>query len=560
MTGQAYKHLTLADEYDAIVIGSGIGGLTTAVLLARHAAARVLVLERHYMAGGFTHVFSRPGFEWDVGVHYVGRVNDPRSPERAAFDYVTGGRLHWNALPDVFDRVRIGERRFDVGAGTERFRDDLRREFPAERKAIDDYLAAVHAVARASGLFWAEKVVPPPVARLAGPAMRASFLRYARRTTARVLDDFTMNRELRAVLTAQWGNYGLPPGRSSFAMHAIIAHHYLEGAAFPVGGAAGIAAAIAPAIEAAGGAIAVSAEVREILVDGNRAVGVRMNDGREIRANIIVSNAGAATTFGSLIPAAAAARAGTANALRTLEPSMAHLCLYLGMSGPASGGDVVASNLWVHPSADFDANVARSTADPSAAFPLLFISYPSAKDPTFADRHPGRATAEIVVPAPFAWFERWTQTRWKHRGADYDAFKAELTERILTQFAVHAPEASGRVTYAELSTPLTTAHFAGAPRGAIYGAAATPARFESRARGPRTPIRGLYLTGADACCEGVTGALFGGVMAASAILGRNLLSDITRSRQRARTYHTAPASATRPAIAAVAATLRDRGR
>ena len=530
MTGQAYKRATVAGEYDAIVIGSGIGGLTAAALLARHAAARVLVLERHYTAGGFTHVFSRPSFEWDVGVHYVGRVNDPRSPERAAFDYVTSGRLHWNALPDVFDRVRIGERRFDFAAGTERFREDLRREFPAERKAIDGYLAAVHAVARASGLFWAEKVVPPPIARLAGNAMRASFLRYARRTTAQVLDDFTMNRELRAVLTAQWGNYGLPPSRSSFAMHAIIAHHYLEGAAFPVGGAAGIAAAIAPEIEGAGGAIVVSADVREILVDAERAVGVRMSDGREIRAKIIVSDAGAAVTFGSLIPAVAAARAHTADALRLLEPSMAHLCLYLGLSGPASGGDVVANNFWVHPSADFDANVARSAADPGAAFPLLFISYPSAKDPTFAARLPDRATAEIVVPAPFAWFKRWTKTRWKHRGAEYDAFKAELTDRILAQFAAHAPDASRRITYAELSTPLTTEHFVGAPRGAIYGAGATPARFESRALRPRTPIRGLFLTGADACSEGVTGALFGGVMAASAILGRNLLSDIARNR------------------------------
>ncbi len=532
MTGQAYKHATLADEYDAIVIGSGMGGLTAGALLAKHAASRVLVLERHYTAGGFTHVFSRPGFEWDVGVHYVGRVNDPRSPERAAFDHVTEGRLHWQSLPEVFDRAVIGERSFDFTAGTEHFRADLRHEFPTERKAIDDYLGAVHAVAQASNLFWAEKVVRPPIARFAGAAMRSSFLHYARRTTAEVLDGFTGNRDLRAVLTAQWGDYGLPPSRSSFAMHAIIAHHYLEGAAYPSGGAASIAAAIAPAIERAGGAIVVSADVSEILIERDRAVGVRIAGGREIRAKTIVSDAGAAATFGRLVPAAAAAQARAADALRALEPSMAHLCLYVGMTGPASDGDVVARNLWVHPSVDFDANVDRSAADPDAPFPLLFISYPSAKDPTFAARFPDRATAEIVVPAPFAWFEPWANTRWKHRGADYDAFKARLTERILAEFAAHAPEASRRVTYAELSTPLTTQHFAGALRGAIYGVGATPARFASRALSPRTPIRGLYLTGADACSEGVTGALFGGVMAASAILGRNLFGEINRPPKR----------------------------
>jgi hypothetical protein len=184
----------------------------------------------------------------------VGRVGDPRSRERAAFDHVTEGRLHWQALPGVYDRVRIGDLHFDFVAGAKRFRDDLRSRFPAERSAIDGYLAAVRAVARA--------------------------------------------------------------------------------------------------------------------------------------------------------------------------------------------------------------------------------------------RFPDRATAEIVVPAPFAWFEPWANTRWKHRNAGYDAFKARLTERLLREFAAHAPEASGRIAYAELSTPLTTRHFANAARGAIYGASATPARFVSRAMGPRTPIPG----------------------------------------------------------------------
>jgi all-trans-retinol 13,14-reductase len=531
MTGIAYKHSFIADEYDAIVIGSGMGGLSVAAMLAKHAGARVLVLERHYTAGGFTHVFTRPGgYEWDVGVHYVGRVTESGSPVRAAFDHVTEGRLAWNPLPDVFDRVRIGDLAFDFAAGTERFRDDLHQRFPTERTAIDRYLAMLVAVARVSGLFWAEKVVPPPIARLIGPLMRGPFLhRYARRTTAEVIGELTGNRELLAILTSQWGDYGLPPGQSSFAIHAIVAHSYLEGAAYPVGGAASIAAAIAPTIERAGGAIVVAADVAEILTEHGRAIGVRIADGREMRARIVVSDAGAAATFGGLLPPATAAEFHLLDGLRGLEPSMGHVCLYVGMDGPASGGDVVASNLWSHPSLDFDANVARAIDDPNAPLPFLFISFPSAKDPMFAARHPGRATAEIVVPAPFAWFEPWANTHWKNRGATYDAFKARLTERLLAEFAAQMPEASRRVTYAELSTPLSTAHFVGNPRGAIYGTSPTPARFESRAMGPRTPIGGLYLTGADACTLGVTGTLFGGIMAASAIVGRNLIAQATRT-------------------------------
>jgi monoamine oxidase len=74
VVGSSCKQNSVPDEWDAIVIGSGIGGLGTAALLAKHGGKRVLVLERHYVAGGFTHTFHRPDYEWDVGVHYVGQV------------------------------------------------------------------------------------------------------------------------------------------------------------------------------------------------------------------------------------------------------------------------------------------------------------------------------------------------------------------------------------------------------------------------------------------------------------------------------------------------------
>ena len=77
--GISYKQHPVGGPYDAIVIGSGMGGLTAAAMLARHGGKKVLVLERHYTAGGFTHVFRRPGYEWDVGVHYIGRVNSRAS-------------------------------------------------------------------------------------------------------------------------------------------------------------------------------------------------------------------------------------------------------------------------------------------------------------------------------------------------------------------------------------------------------------------------------------------------------------------------------------------------
>jgi all-trans-retinol 13,14-reductase len=530
--GFSYKQHRIVEGWDAIVIGSGIGGLAAAALLARYGRKRVLVLERHYVAGGFTHAFHRPGYEWDVGVHYIGQVRAAASPLRAAFDNLTDGRLQWSPMPDVYDRVRIGDCEYEFVAGRERFRERLKSHFPREAGAIDRYLRAVQSCVRTGSAYFAEKALPRSVARLAGPLLRAPFLRWARRTTAEVLAGVPTGRDLKAVLTAQWGDYGLPPAQSSFAVHATIAEHYFEGASFPVGGAPSIAASFAPAIESAGGQIAFSADVREILVDGaHRAFGVKMQDGREIRAGIVISDAGAWNTFSSLLPPEAPGVSSALQELNGLRPSKAHLCLYVGVRGSAAELGLTGTNLWVHPSPDHDANLARFERDPSAPFPLLFVSSPSAKDPDFERRHPGRSTLEVITPAPYDWFAHWETSRWKRRGQEYDEFKRSLADRLRRSVEELVPAVRGKVEIAELSTPLSTRHFMNYQRGEIYGVSASPERFRLRCLTPRTAIRNLYLTGQDVCLLGVAGALMGGVLTASAVLGRNLISVVTKPFQ-----------------------------
>ncbi len=525
--GNSYKQHPPTGEYDAIVIGSGMGGLAAAAFLAKHGHKRVLVLERHYTAGGFTHVFRRPDFEWDVGLHYIGQVHDPRSETRRLFDDITDGKLAWAPMPEVYDRVVIGDRAYGLVAGADRFRETLQGYFPREARAIERYLDTVGACVRASSMYFAEKVVPAPMAWVLGPLMRARFLRYARRTTLEVLQGITRDPELIAVLTGQYGDYGLPPGQSSFAMHAAVVAHYLEGASYPVGGAGQIAATVVPLIEAAGGAVLVGAEVGEILVREGRATGVRMADGRELRGPIVISDAGLVNTFGRLLPKEVAASTAIGDAAAKVAPSAAHLCLYVGFKRTAEELGLNGTNVWILPDADHDGSFARYLRNPEAPFPFVFISFPSAKDPSFQTRYPGRATCEIITGAPYEWFARWAETRWKHRGTDYEEFKGRFAERLLEQLHIHVPQVRGKVDFHELSTPLTTQHFSAHPHGEIYGLAPTPDRFRMRLRA-KTPIRGLFLAGQDLCMGGVTGALFGGAMAASAVLRRNVLRDILK--------------------------------
>jgi all-trans-retinol 13,14-reductase len=528
---ESYRQAQVDDTFDAIVIGSGMGGLTTASLLARHAGKRVLVLERHYTAGGFTHAFHRPGYQWDVGVHYIGQVNDPASPVRAVFDHLTDGALHWQAMPDVYDRAILGGREYEFLSGEERFRDRLKEYFPSEGPAIDGYLRAVRSCAKSSGLFFASKAVPGPIERIAGWLMRAPFLRHAGRTTADTLAELGCSRELAGALTGQWADYGLPPGQSSFGIHAMIAEHYLDGAAYPVGGASAILETMLPAIEAAGGKLLVSADVQEVLIDHGRAIGVRMQDGREFHAATVISDAGAVNTYRRLLPPLRE----TQDVLRQLDripPSMAHLSLYVGLKFSSEELGINPANLWICPSPDHDANVSRSEASVDAPLPVIFISFPSAKDPSFASRYPGRSTIEVVAPAPFAWFEKWTDTRWKHRGAEYDHLKARWAERLKSELENAVPQVRGKIDCYELSTPLSTRSFTNHQSGQIYGLAHVPERFRLNCLGARTPVRGLFLTGADVTTAGVTGAMMAGVVAASAILRRNLVSVVTKGTGR----------------------------
>lgn len=514
--GRSYKRGGEHGSFDAIVIGSGVGGLAAASALARYGNKRVLVLERHYRIGGYTHTFTRPGYEWDVGVHYLGELG-PRGVMRALFERLTDNSIEWAPLPDVYDRVVIGGRAYDYVTGTRRFISKMTSYFPREGEAIARYVTLIKQAARSAGRFYLERALPEGVARVVGSFLRRGYLRYATRTTRDVLSELTRNEELIGVLTAQFGDYGLPPGRSSFAMHAAVATHYLGGAYYPVGGASAIARAFAPVIERAGGALVHSAEVARVSTEGGRAVGVVMIDGEVIRAPIVISDAGAANTFQTLTkdePALAPLR----QALAEATPSVGYLCLYLGFKATDAELGTTGTNLWIYPSAAHDENISRFLEDPAAPIPLAYVSFPSAKDPSFATRYPGRATVDVITLCPWSWVDQWKHSRWMKRGGDYEAFKAEMTRRLLDVVFTELPQLRGRVDHAELSTPLSTRHFAGHPRGELYGLDHDPKRYQLPIRA-KTPLAGFYLTGADLVSCGVGGALFGGALTASAILG-----------------------------------------
>ena len=524
--GYRYRPTRLAPEYDAIVIGSGMGGLTTAALLSE-LDWRVCVLEQHYTAGGYTHSYERNGYEWDVGVHYIGDVGAP-TRTRKLFDFLSGGKLEWAPMADEYDRFYVGDKTYSAVAGKQAFRDNLVRQFPGEAAAIDTYMDLLHRAGRALGDLGMEKVLKPWQRRLAAPFVKLRTPDFVDRNTYDVLSGLTQNHDLIATLCGQWGDMGLPPKQSAFMVHAAIARHYLHGGYYPVGGSWRIADSIIPRIQKSGGEVFTYARVEQILLADGAVTGVEMADGHRIDCRAVVSSAGVSNTFERLLPAGAAGAFGYARQLEAVRPSFAHLGVYIGLQATAEELGLPKTNFWIYPHNDYDAAVEAFVADRNAGFPVVYISFPSAKDPDYLNRHPGTATIEIVAPAPYEWFERWQGTTWGKRGDDYEAFKTELGERLLRYLYDKLPQLEGRVDYYEVSTPLSTEWFSAYRRGELYGLDHTVERFRQDWLGPRTRIPGLWLTGQDTLTCGVTGAMMSGLLTTMAMVGMRRIGPLMK--------------------------------
>lgn len=515
--------------FDVIVIGSGMGGMTTAALLAR-TGQRVLVLEQHYVPGGFTHTFRRKGFVWDVGVHLVGEMSDRALPGRL-LDRLTEGRLAWADVGEVYDTFHFPD---DVSIAFPSRPDDFARvlgeHFPHATRDIERYLDEVRGTVRSMKGWMLGRALPGRLGRALGGWMGREAAAHLARSTEDVLGEIVADERLRAVLTAQWGYHGSPPSRAAWALQALIVRHFMWGASYPVGGAARIAPAMLQTVADRGGWTRICADVDQIVIEGGRAVGVRMADGEAIRAPRVVSAIGAWSTVTRLLPPTA--RGPWTEPIQALPPSPAHLSLYLGFKGDIAAHGASRSAEWYYDTWDHEAAVWDVHPDrPVPTPPVLFTSYPTLKDPTHDPGPEQRHTGEIVTFVPFDAFERWRGTPWRKRGDDYVAFKQRMTDAMLDVLFAHRPGLRDLLVHAELGTPLSTDLFARPYRGAIYGLAGTPDRFATEWLRPRSPIPGLYLSGSDVFVCGVVGAMVGGVLAALAMRPVPVLRELSAVRQ-----------------------------
>ncbi len=511
----------MTTDYDVIVIGSGAGGLTAAVALAQ-AGKKVLVLEQHDRPGGWTHSFTLNGYRFSPGVHYIGDLHEGGQLRRTYEGLGVSQDLTFCELnPDGYDHIIVGDRRVDFPKGKENLIARLKQEFPHEAKGIDSYFATVTNMMES--LSQLGKTNHPLQSAMSAPTV----LRWMRATGADLINAHISDPVLRGVLAGQSGDHGLPPSQVSAFMHAGTTQHYFQGGYYPLGGAFALPRAFVRALKRAGGEIKLETRVKKMLVQGKKVIGVELESGEQIRADIVVSNADPEVTFGQLMD-----REQLPSKLRrkvdSVKYSTSCLSLFFATDMDLREAGLDSGNFWYYDNADVDGIYTSGLTDAlvrQETPPGMFLTVTTLKDPS--KKHSGHHTCESFAFVGYDAFEAWANSNYGDRPAAYEAMKEDLAWRMVRGLEKRVPGLSKHIVYYSLGTPLTNQYYLNATRGNLYGIAKTPNQIGPWAFSARTDFEGLYLCGASTTSHGVAGVTQSGINAAKTILNcrtRDLLT------------------------------------
>ena len=504
------------EEYDVIVIGSGMGGLTSAALMSR-AGLRTLVLEHHFAAGGNAQCFRRKKmFDFDVGLHYIGDCGPGGLYQVVMGQLGLADKVEFLPMDrDGFDTLIYPDLKFRVPAGWESYESRLKETFPEEARAIERFVAFMKALAgRTFG-------GPSPELEALERRLNKS---WDACTLGEVFDSLECSLRLRSVLSAESGTYGAPPSRATAAMHAFILNEYMKGAYYVRGGSRALIDALVGAIEESGGQIRLRSRVRRILVEGGRAAGVELAKGEVFRARHIVSNADAKRTFLEMVGEEHIS-AALRERLRAYRMSLPLFIVYLALQVDPRDLGLRNSNYFLFPTYDPEEQYTACYAGEIPERPAAFITIASLKDPESRNIAPeGYTNLQIMSIAP-AQLGSWgaekgpaSGGRYRHT-MPYTVAKRALEERLLQVTEEMMPGLLRNIVWRESATPLTQERFTLSTGGTSYGFEHAPDQFGERRLATQTEIPGLYLAGANTFFgHGIAGAMVSGVAAGNAVI------------------------------------------
>ena len=479
------------NQKKAIVIGSGLGGLSTAVVLAKN-GYHATVLEQGVQAGGCLQCFTRGGARFETGMHFIGSAGEGQVLHQLLRYLEVDRRLRLSPLDaNGYDVVSLRGRHYRFAQGRQAFIDTLAAQFPAEREGLERLWDLIDEVAQASSFQHMQSTQTDD-------AVNA---RYQLLSINEVVDSVIADPELRNVLVGNLPLYAAERDKTPFSTYAFIMSFYNQSAYRIVGGSEQLARALYDVISKYGGEVLTRRRVTEILCDDRRATGVRCADGSLYEGDLVVSAIHPQRTIelvhSSLLRPAYRQR------IAQLRNTVGGFAVYVKFRE----GEVPYMNHNFYGYRQ-DSPWGCETYD-EATWPKGYLYMHFCEQPDMVWARSG----VILSYMQMGDVERWSHTTVGHRGADYEHFKREHAERLLAAVEEEFPHLRQHIEAYYTSTPLTYRDYTGTEGGSMYGVAkdihAGPA---SRVH-HRTRIPNLLLAGQNVNSHGILGTLVGTLVA-----------------------------------------------
>ncbi len=450
--------------YDVVVIGAGIGGLICAGLMARK-GARVLLVEQHYMVGGYCSTFKRGAFTFDAGTHFYPLLGNPQTITGGLIEQI-GCRQRWVKM-DPVDHFHFPDgSNFSVSADFDEYLDTLKAAFPHETEAIDRFFLRVREAYLYGLLYYFRG------------REHERFAQVRDLTLLGVLAKEFKDPKLRLLLAADCAHWGSRPSVTSFVFDSMLRLSYFLGNYYPEGGSQVFADDLARIVEEAGGHILMRAMVDRIIVEHGTAVGVQISLGTgakrhtvRVRAKHVVSNADLTLTLETLLGVDVVGEEALA-AVRRLKPTGPCFLVHLGLRDVALEEIEPANGYhWRTWNAD------------EVVYDAFKIFIPSLYEPKLAP--PG---GQVVI------LQRIMEIGYD-RVADWGQHKARVEADLIARFEAKVPGISERIVSRQAASAMTSWRFTLNRAGAMLGWEMSPSQLGEGRPSTEGPVRNCYCTG-----------------------------------------------------------------
>jgi len=495
----------LENNYDIIIIGSGIGGLQSGVILSRK-GYKVLVLEQNHQIGGSLQTFKRKGCKFSTGMHYIGSLDEGQALNKIFKYFNLFDGIEYERLDETgFDIFNIGGTEYNFPIGLNNFRKQMHGYFPNDKQAIDKYVDEIQKTIDTQDIYLLKDT----------HNKSGDVTTYLTMNTWNFICSLTDNKQLQQVLSALNFVYAGDKERTPFYLHALVNYHFITSSYRIANGSDMIAKKLKDQIIEFGGSVFTKKKVSTLEIKDNKVTAIKTKDGSKYYADKIISDVHPASTMNMI--GEGDIKKSFRNRMNKKENTISAFAVHLILKKDKFKYINANYNYYKRPD-------------------VWYASYYDEKnwpEHYFMHFHTPEKGSEftncigLLTHMKFEEVEKWKGLPINRRGDDYKEFKNNKAQQLIDLVTIRFPELKDLIIGFDVSTPLTYNDYLGTPKGSMYGTLRDSNNPVGSYISPRTKISNLLFTGQNLNLHGMLGVSLSSIITCGEFVGiDNLLKEI----------------------------------